>query len=150
MTEMGERLFATERWTWCGVHANGAKVWREPDGNECTFKKVRGGVVGGIYELKVWRGDNGDLSIKQDIVFTGDVADDAVQLELRSKTWAEERSSELLENRRKRDGSKVDAAMVPIKSIASKCVTHADRQALINMVTREIWQAKKTDYDARW
>lgn len=134
---------ATERWTYLGKkRVTGGTVrhaWRDESGDgPLLFKKLKAGVVGGIYEVDATRNDAGGVSVGVDVAFTNQWASDREVLVLEDRAEAKALERDRLE----RAGAKKDAleeAARPLLDLAARTRTQAGKAALVDYITRQIW-----------
>lgn len=145
MADSDEREYHEERWVFIGIKRGQsvAKVhgYRRPNGQERFWKKaiVEPEILGHVYTAQVFE-DGDQFAVKALEWAGGEKADDYENIILDDR--AEQKKiakDQLAKNLKRQDVLK--EACEPIVAIAAKVMSQAQRQALIDYVTRAIYNA---------
>lgn len=140
--------FTAERWTYGGTAPGATRakvaVWYDADRRRLLFAPDKGAhpVPGCVYEVQVRR-NGASMQRLGAAVFIGRHDDPAWVAQLEAGAYAADRelAADQLERRAARD-STFDDLLAPVVRVAAG-MTYAQRDALIALITRRVYQAKK-------
>lgn len=141
--------FAPERWTYGGVYP-GTKtprlaVWYDEARRRLTYPPIprTSPVVGGVYEVFARRADGQVTRAGAVPAYRGRHDDAAWVAQIEAGAYAAQRriAAAALERREARDGGELGKLIGPLADAAER-MTHAQRGALIEMVTDRIYAAR--------
>lgn len=134
----------TETWVYLGTRLDRDKkavhAWRDNDGETRIFGKLKAAVVGGGYTIDVERRDDGGVTVSPSTLsYIGACAADldAIVLEHRAALKALE-AARLERSTARRDV--LEDAIAPLLELASRTQSHAGKAALVEYVTRRIYE----------
>jgi hypothetical protein len=140
-----------ERWTFAG-QAPGRKravieVWWDARGERLAYAPAKGfhGVPGGLYEVRVYRDPEGKTITRYGgATFVGADHDGErrMRAEAEAAAGARELSRDRLERRAK--GGALGEVLGEVRSAAAT-MTHAQREAFLAMLAREVYTARRAD-----
>jgi hypothetical protein len=142
-----EDATTTERWTFAG-QAPGRKrpvveVWWPADGERLAYAPTKGAhyTPGGLYEVRVYRGEN-TITRYGGAEFVG--ADPDAERRMRAEAEAAAGARELARARlEKRAKGGAFAEVLGEVRAAAATMTHAQREAFLAMLAREVYTARR-------
>lgn len=140
--------YQPETWAYAGVRidSKGKRIhaWRDPAGGKLRLWPDRGSfVIGGLYEVKIDRRDDGMYRSGSPVYAGGRYEDTAEVTRWQVESEAAERRlrSEAAERKAKKDGGPVDEACRPLCELARGLHNFEDVDRLVNSVRRRIYDA---------
>lgn len=136
-----------ERWVYLGRGLNRAHKlvyrWQDPEGNDLSFSKLRGSVIGGSYEVEVERADT--ISVIPSAKYLPDVelTENALVLQARDKLAYGDKSRIDAEHRATRN-TELSELLAPLQEAAAACKSYDDMEALITVVNRAMRATRRT------
>lgn len=130
-----------QRWTFLGnqLTSRGIRqVWRAEDGQQHLYKGSSNAAPGRIYAARV---DPATWTLHGVPNWTGDLADDAADIELTARSWAEVIAARRAEAAAKRNPQHA-RLVAKVADYAATLRSTAARDQLITELQRAVWRAQ--------